>query len=183
MNNIFIIHGSFGSNIENWFPWLKEKIDNENTLVTIPQFPINELQSYSNWKELMDYYFKLGLINESSILIGHSIGCMFIVKYLLEKKIRVNKIILVSGFNNYKLIEEFDRVNESFFMSETEFSELKKFVNDIITFYSNNDPYIKLDELKRFAKSINSNEILIEDAGHFNISAGYKTFEEIIKYI
>ena len=57
MNNIFIIHGSFGSNIENWFPWIKEKLDNDNTLVTIPQFPINELQNYNNWKQLLDYYY------------------------------------------------------------------------------------------------------------------------------
>ena len=32
MKNYFIIHGFMGSNIENWFPWFKEKIDSDNTL-------------------------------------------------------------------------------------------------------------------------------------------------------
>ncbi len=26
MKNYFIIHGSFGSSQENWFPWLENKI-------------------------------------------------------------------------------------------------------------------------------------------------------------
>ena len=183
LNNIFIIHGSFGSNIENWFPWLKEQLDNDNTLVTIPQFPINELQCYDNWKELFNYYYNLGYINDKTTLIGHSIGCIFIVKYLLEKKIKVNKIILISGFNNYKLIEEFDKVNKSFFMGEAEFNSLNDYANEIISIHSDNDPYISLEELKRFSSAIHSKEILIEKAGHFNVTAGYKTFEEVLKYI
>lgn len=40
MKNYFIIHGFMGSNIENWFPWFKQKVDAQNSLCTIPQFPI-----------------------------------------------------------------------------------------------------------------------------------------------
>ena len=29
MNNYIIIHGSFGSKDGNWFPWLKEKLEQE----------------------------------------------------------------------------------------------------------------------------------------------------------
>lgn len=42
MKYIFINHGFMGSNIENWFPWLKNEIDNENNQVVIPQYPIDK---------------------------------------------------------------------------------------------------------------------------------------------
>ena len=36
MKKIYIIHRFMGSNIENWFPWLKKQVDSENTLCVIP---------------------------------------------------------------------------------------------------------------------------------------------------
>lgn len=32
MKNYFIIHGSFGSSQENWFPWLEEEISKRGEL-------------------------------------------------------------------------------------------------------------------------------------------------------
>lgn len=183
MKHYFILHGSFGSNIENWFPWLKEKIDNKERLCTIPQFPINELQTYDNWKQLLDYYKNLGMINKDTVVFAHSIGCIFIIKYLLEQKIKVEKLILVSGFNNYYLLEEFDKVNQSFFIEEKEENNIKEYVNKIITIYSENDPYISLEELARFTKAIGGESVIIKDGGHFNKTAGYTEFEQLLKYV
>lgn len=41
MKYIFINHGYMGSNVENWFPWLKNEIDNNTKLCIIPQYPID----------------------------------------------------------------------------------------------------------------------------------------------
>ena len=38
-NNIFIFHGTEGYPEENWFPWLKEKLENKGYKVFVPQFP------------------------------------------------------------------------------------------------------------------------------------------------
>jgi len=44
---------------------------------------------------------ELGLINENTVIIGHSIAPIFISKFLTENKIKVKKLIFVFGFNNY----------------------------------------------------------------------------------
>ncbi len=93
MKNYFIIHGFKGSNIENWFPWFKEKVDSQDCLCIIPQFPIDDKHHiYSEWKKIMDVYNKdFNLMNENTIIIGHSTGSICALKYILENKISIKK--------------------------------------------------------------------------------------------
>ena len=37
--NIFIFHGTEGHSQENWFPWLKAKLEEKGCKVFVPQFP------------------------------------------------------------------------------------------------------------------------------------------------
>ena len=57
------------------------------------------------------------------------------------------------------------------------------FVDLIICFYSNNDPYVKFDVEKSFADTISNEQYIIENGGHINAESGYTEFEEIIKVI
>jgi hypothetical protein len=53
MKYFFINHGYMGSNIENWFPWFKDTIDDDNNQCIIPQYPIDKGSSinqiWSDW--------------------------------------------------------------------------------------------------------------------------------------
>ncbi|MDR0771812.1 MAG: alpha/beta hydrolase [Candidatus Peribacteria bacterium] len=96
-SNYLVIHGSFGSPFINWFPWFYDELTKKDKQVLIPQFPIGlELQNYDNWKMLLDYYRDIGFLTNETIVFAHSIGAIFIVKYLLENNIKVNKLVLVS---------------------------------------------------------------------------------------
>ena len=41
---IFFIHGFDGDENDNWFPWLREKLQNDEVEVIIPNFPTPENQ-------------------------------------------------------------------------------------------------------------------------------------------
>ena len=188
MKNYFIIHGFMGSNIENWFPWFKEKIDSENSLCVIPQFPIEiHKHNYDNWKKLLDVYNKeYKMLNEDSVVIGHSTGSICALKYILENKIKIDKLILVSGFNNFLAEDKNDihnEINPTYYVADEDIYNIRKYVNKIICIYGDNDPYIPQDVLHNFSKSINAHEIIIKDGGHLNATAGYTTFKEILNEI
>lgn len=121
MKYIFINHGYMGSNIENWFPWFKNQVDDEENLCIIPQYPIDkDKHFYAYWKRVLNVYKDFDYINSNSILIGHSSGCAFTIKYLIENNISIDKLILVSGFNNYYSSDENDfhnTVNKTFYVS------------------------------------------------------------------
>ena len=175
--NYIIIHGSFGSKDGNWFPWLKDKLSNSD--VVVPQFPIGVgNQNFENWSKVLD-----GLkVDENTTIIAHSIAPIFVCKYLITKKIKVKKLIFVCGFNNYLGIDpDFDAVNKPMFIDNL--SDIKNYCNDIICFYSDNDPYVKFKVEKEFADTVSSKQYIIHNGGHINAETGYTKFEEILKVI
>ena len=130
----------------------------------------------------LKYYLELGLINENTTIIAHSIAPVFVSKFLTENKVKVKKLIFVCGFNNYFGInEEYDTVNKTMFFDNLK--DVKQLANKIICFYSDNDPYVKYEVEKEFADTIATEQICIPNAGHINSESSYDTFEEIVSYI
>lgn len=179
MENYIILHGSFGSNKGNWFPWLKEQLEKKNKIVELPQLPVGVgIQNFNSWSKVLDK-FEIG---ENTTIIAHSIAPIFVCKYLIEKEIGVKKLVFVCGFNDYLGIDkDFDAVNESMFTSNLK--EIKRFCNDIVCFYSDNDPYVPFDVEKRFADTIANEEYVIKNGGHINEESGYIKFIDILKVI
>ena len=183
MSNYFIIHGSFSSPFSNWIPWLRVELESKGKTVYTPDFPSGVgYQNYENWEKLLNCYVECGLFNENTIIYAHSIAPIFIAKYLVKNKIKVKRLIFVCGFNNYLGInEEYDNVNESMYFDEL--SEVKKYADEIICYYSDNDPYVKYEFEKDFADTIATKQVLIENGGHLNGEAGYTVFNELLNYI
>ena len=179
MENYIIIHGSFGSKDGNWFPWLKNKLEDKKCKVDVPQMPVGVgNQNYDNWEKELN---KLS-VNENTTIIAHSIAPVFVCKYLIKNEIKVKKLIFVCGFNNYLGIDpDFDAVNESMFLNNL--VDIKKYCNNIICFYSDNDPYVNFDVEKSFADLISNEQHIVKNGGHINAESGYIEFNKILDVI
>ncbi|MBR3837766.1 MAG: alpha/beta hydrolase [Clostridia bacterium] len=181
--NVFILHGSYGKPFENWFPWMENKLAEEEILCTIPTFPTPNNQEYSSWKELLDYYVKKGIINEETVLIGHSCGAVCAAKFLAETNIKIKALISVAGYNNFYSGDHMDDLNGSFYFPSNFCSDIDKTVPTRYAYFSDNDPFIPFVKLEEFAFEIKATPKLIKNAGHFNASAGYCCFEELLNTI
>ena len=179
-NNYFIIHGSFGNPFSNWIPWLRKELEKESLEVYTPDFPTGVgYQNYENWSRLLNSYIQSGILNENTTIYAHSIAPIFICKFLIENKIRVKKLVFVCGFNNYLGInEEYDAVNNSMYINNLE--DVKKCCDDIVCYYSDNDPYVKYDVEKNFADKISSKQYCIHNGGHLNAESSYTEFKELL---
>ena len=151
--------------------------------VYTPDFPTGVgYQNYENWSKLLKTYVDANIINENTIIFAHSIAPIFICKFLVENKIRVKRLVLVCGFNNYLGIDkDYDTVNESMYFNNL--SDIKNYCSDIVCFYSDNDPYVKYEAEKEFADTITDNHIMISGGGHLNSERGYTEFAELLKYV
>ena len=72
-------------------------------------------------------------------------------------------------------------VNKSMYFNSLE--DIKKYCNDIVCFYSDNDPYVKYDIEKEFADKVTNNQHVIVGGGHLNAEAGYTEFKKLLEYI
>ena len=183
MNNYFIIHGSFASPFSNWIPWLRKKLENKNLNVYTPDLPSGVgYQTYDAWDKIMTCYLESGLINENTVIYGHSIAPVFICKFLIEHKVNVKRLVFVCGFNNYSVDGgDYDKVNNSMYLDNL--SDIKNYCNDIVCYYSDNDPYVKCETEKEFADAITDNQIIIPGGGHLNSEFGYDEFKELLNNI
>lgn len=127
-------------------------------------------------------YVKIGYITEETTFITHSLGGIFIAKFLIEHGIKIKKLITVAGFNNIQFDED-NSLYDSFYMLDKELKQTCELCNEVICFYSDNDPYVKYEVEKEFADIIATEQILMPNAGHINAEAGYDTFEEIVSYL
>lgn len=176
-SNYLLVHGSFGSPFSNWIPYLRNEIENKGFDVYTPDFPTGvEYQNYENWSRLLKTYVEANILNENTI------APIFICKFLIENKIKVKRLVFVCGFNNYLGInEDYDTVNESMYFDNL--ADIKKYCDDIICFYSDNDPYVKYEAEKEFADTITENQIMISGGGHLNSESGYTEFQDLLKFI
>lgn len=183
-NNYLIIHGSFSSPFSNWIPWLRKEIENRGVEnVYTPDLPSGVgYQNYDNWSNLLKTYVTAGIINENTIIFAHSIAPVFISKFLIANKIKVKRLVFVCGFNNYLgLNDEYDEVNKTMYLDNLE--DIKNYCDDIICYYSKNDPYVKYEVEKSFADNVATEQVVIDDGGHLNAEAGYEEFPDLLKYI
>ena len=190
MNNYFILHGSFGSPFGNWFPWLYNEIEKtkpneiDESICYVPHFPTGkDKQNFENWEAVLESYLKAGLLNENSIIFAHSIAPIFICKFLIKHRIKVKRLVFVCGFNNYFIdgADNYNYVNETMFCENLE--KIKNLCNDIVCFYSDNDPYVSFEAEDNFAKIVSNRKIIVENGGHLNAESGFDKFPELLKFI
>lgn len=61
--------------------------------------------------------------------------------------------------------------------------DIKNYCNNIICFYSDNDPYVKFEVEKDFADTISNEQHIIKDGGHINSESGYTEFKDILNVL
>ena len=142
MRNIFIIHGSYGSPQENWFPWLKKELSKLGHRVFVPQFPIpdsnEEGHHLEKWFDEFNEYKQY--LNKDTIIVAHSRGCTFIYHLLPKFNIKINSLFLVGPFIDYFRWQT-DRYKkfDSFQARPYQWNIIKKLANHIEVFQSSND--------------------------------------------
>lgn len=183
--NYIIIHGTYGKVTDNWFLWLKQEIENLGHECLLPSFITDiNIDNYHERRKILKDYYDQGLINENTVFIAHSSGPIAILKFLIEEQINVKGLISISGFNNADTpYEDYNKINKDFFLDDHILEKAIHYTKFICSFYSNNDPYLKYEDLERFANITKAEKYFVKYAGHFNKDSGYTEFPAILKIL
>jgi hypothetical protein len=186
---VFIVHCWGGNKDSDWYMWLKNKLEEKGFQVTIFNMPDTENPKIKEWIGFLEKNIKLEDLNENTYFIGHSIGCQAIMRYLetLSKNIKIGGCLFVAGWFNLRNLEnkEVENIARPWMESPIDFKKIQIHVNNIIYLFSDDDPYLILDEkdANKFNKLLHARIFKETGYGHFN-GTEYKVilnaFEELI---
>ena len=159
-------------NQKKWRTWIAEQIPEVDCL--IPTLPNGDNAVYDEWKIIFEKF--IPFFSDDVQLVGHSLGAMFLAKYLHEKRLEapVRRIILVAPGYDKDNLEDYG----SFKVDSAKGVELS--AQEIHLFHSKDDPAVPFSELAKFQSDIPSAIAhVFQDRGHFVDS----TFPELLEVI
>ncbi|MCX6756720.1 MAG: alpha/beta hydrolase [Candidatus Nomurabacteria bacterium] len=191
---IFVIHGGDAFNTyEEYFSALEkvevnlEKLQKKSWKESLPEslgsdysvylvkMPSAFNAKYNEWKLWFEKY--LPLLNDDLILIGHSLGAVFLAKYLSEETIsrKIKATFLVAAPYEY---DESRKLPE--FAIEKPLSKLAEQAGELYMYHSKDDPVVPYFEFEKYKAQLpNAYMKSFEDRQHFN----QDTFPEIVEDI
>lgn len=189
MKKVFMIHG-WDSNPDNcWFPWIKKELESKDFEVHIPKMPDTEHPKIEPWVSKISEV--VGTPDKSTYLVGHSIGCQTIMRYLetLPEGTKIGGVIFVAGFFNLPNLEtqEEKDIAKPWLETPINTNKIKNTTNNFIAIFSDNDEDVPLSDSKIFKEKLDAKIIVEQDKGHFDDEKGIKelpiVLEELLKMV
>lgn len=161
--------------IKQFVSWSNEYLKNSlgnNFEIIKPRMPLQDCAKYSDWKIHFERHFPY--LRNGIILIGSSLGGIFLAKYLSENKFP--KKILAT----YLVCPPFDALPGGFKLN-SDLSKLENNSDRLTLFFSKDDMVVPISQADKYGKKLKNAEIIIYKSknGHFRISK----FPEIIRMI
>jgi hypothetical protein len=187
MNHVILIHGmpdkeeyfsdvKPSSSNKHWFPWIQKKLAMKEVLSQALEMPHPYNPVYGDHCEV----FEQMKISSETIVVGHSCGAGFLLRYFSEHpELQPKKIILVAPW----IDPEPRELTTGFFDFEIDATLTDRTI--VVVFYSTNDdlPMIKTAEIIEKALP-NAIYHKFSDKGHFTKGdLGTEEFPELLEEI
>ncbi|AGX44425.1 RBBP9/YdeN family alpha/beta hydrolase [Clostridium saccharobutylicum] len=179
--NIYVIHGYTSSSEGEWFPWLKEQFKDGLTTTYIPNMPNSDNPYLEPW--LNHLRQSIPDIDENTIFIGHSLGCVTSLLYILEKNIKIKGAILVSGFINRNPMKEQTEGLQEFVNVVLDIERIKSLIPSRTVITATDDDIVPTEATQKLAKEIDAKLIILSSGKHFIARDGYTKFPVLLNEI
>ncbi|MFH0806452.1 MAG: alpha/beta hydrolase [Candidatus Brennerbacteria bacterium] len=177
MKRVFIVHGWDGYPEEGWFPWLKKELEAKGFEVYVPQMPDAAHPRIEKWVPALAE--AVGATDEQTYFVGHSMGVQTIVRYLesLPGDEKVGGAVFVGGY--FKRLtgieeegEEVVAMAHHWLDVSPDLQKVKSHLPASIAIFSDDDPYVPLDNQDDFRDKLGSEILTLSKRGHFSGSTG-----------
>lgn len=143
---------------DHWIPWIQRQLLLKGVETQTPEMPGFYEPNYEKWKEMLERFD----LNESTMLVGHSCGGGFLVRYLSENNVKVGKVVLVAPW-----LDPEKNIDPNFFKFEIDQNLVSK-TTGLKVMYSIDDHSEILESIKILKSKIKDAEFQeFQDKGHF----------------
>jgi len=161
---------------DHWFPWIQRQLLLKGVEAQTPEMPGFYEPNYEKWKEALEMFKP----DENTILVGHSCGGGFLVRWLSESNVKVGKVVLVAPWLNPDGYS--DNLDPEFFNFKID-PNISAKTGGLTVMYSTDDmsTIIKtVETLKSTLQNVEFQEF--KNKGHFTLnSMGTEKFPELLE--
>jgi hypothetical protein len=175
MKRVFVVHRWDGKPGDIWYPWLKAELEKKGFEVHVPTIPKTDEPRIKAWVPALAK--AIGTADAKTFLVGHSIGCQTIARYLasLPENVRVGGAVFVAGFfKRLTNLEDDDVVRDvakEWLTTPLDLQKVRSHLPKSVAIFSDNDKFVPLDEQNNFQKELGSKIIVEHEKGHFDDEA------------
>lgn len=168
MRRVILVHGWDGYPEEGWFPKFRKEMEEQGFVVTIPAMEPADAPTMTKWVPQL-----AGVVSapdEDTYLVGHSAGCITILRYLegLPNGQKIGGAVLVAGFTDPLGFEEL----KNYFTTPINWDRIIAHADGFVAIHSDNDKYVPLSHADTFKRELGAQVIILKKRGHFAGSDG-----------
>jgi len=157
MKKAFLFPGTGETADSIWYPWLKERLTENNYRVKVLSFPHNDKPVLA---ECLNYALKKVSPKSDSLLIGHGSGCPVVLSFLEKAGVKVDKVVLTAGFCE---VTEADKNSRKMVQREYDWPKIAASANEFIMINSRNNKLGYDDRYGSYMAEKLNGRLLIDD--------------------
>ena len=184
MQKAVLLHGTDGDSGYNWFPWVKDQLEQRGYEVFAPTLPQNNTPNRAIYE---DFLRNSNWDFSDNLIIGHSSGATTVLNLLSTDWFpKVKRTILVGLFLNERLLASVDwykpgQFDDLFPENGYDIDKLRRKADSYVFIHGDDDPYCSIDDTKQFAKEFDEQVHAIRQGMH--LSSNRKELPEILPFL
>ncbi|WP_278315426.1 RBBP9/YdeN family alpha/beta hydrolase [Lolliginicoccus levis] len=162
-----IVHGYSAHTGKHWFPWLEDELAARGHDVHRVELPRPNEPDRGEWDAAIAQ--AIGPVDEATVLIGHSLGCLALLRFLASQWGRggaqgLGGLVLVAGF-----VEKLPGVPEldGFIGAGMDAAPLGARIRHAAVIHSDDDEIVPPELSVQLAKALGARDISVPGGGHF----------------
>lgn len=175
MRTVVLVHGWHGNGNNHWFPWLRNELEKRKWKVIALDLPGEEKPELNEWLAVFNKEIKP---DRQMVFVGHSLGCIAILRYLeqLKESVKIQGCIFVAGFT-HDLAPEL----RSFIKPELNLGKVFEHCDNFKIIGSRDDKIVHFEEVLKLQSLLHGELIIDDKKGHFTTSDGVLELPSVLK--
>lgn len=186
ISNIFILHSLNGDTLETWGKDIKSFFGEKEIDVYMPEFPIREASTYEKFKEILEFYIRNNKLNSNSIVIAHSIGNAYFVRFCKDLNFIPKAYIAVAPGAIYEYpstrTDYIVQVKKQAYLKKDSLDFIKNNLKNQYCLYSDENDN-NLEKFTRFISDIDAKGIYLRNYNHFDLYHRIYKIPELIELV